>query len=158
MLRTCGRFCAGGLIGAALLMQAPVLSAQEDADAVQQDAIIPVCMAGGFRDAPQTTELRRGKRFSVVVTKDEVADLEARGFTVADCALADLASTDRQQRWRDEICAMAATGNQAVQNQFERSLGARPSMLCAAAQRLAGPWQGIVPATDAELLLDKATG
>ena len=95
---------------------------------------------------------KRGKRFKVVVAAGDVTRLETRGFSQTDCANLDLASNGRQAAWRDEICAMAGFGNDAVQEQFARALGIRPAELCASAEMSVGPWNGRRPATESGLL------
>ncbi len=102
----------------------------------------PVCLASVWRDVPQVAETKRGQALQVVVAEADAPALEKRGFVRTECATADLATTDRRGEWRDQVCEMAAYGNEAVQNQFERALGARPAVLCGSAELVAGQWRG----------------
>lgn len=142
---------ATALMSSSLLGPSP-LSAQSDSGASPDETAGPVCMVGPWRSAPQTMAEKRGKRFKVVVAERDAARLETRGFSRSDCANLDLASNGRQAAWRDEICAMAAFGNDAVQDQFARALGIRPAELCASAEMSVGPWNGRRPTVEGRML------
>lgn len=101
----------------------------------------PVCMQGKLRSVAQVPAERRGKPLDLVVARTDVAALEASGFVVVDCNASGLARVERRAAWRDEICALAAYGNEAVQNQLAAALGARPANLCGSAELVAGAWK-----------------
>lgn len=138
----------GGIAGlvAALLLQSLVATqsafAQDTSSALTTEQLAPVCLTGAWRDVPQVSEAQRGQAFRIVVAAIDAEALVAKGFAVTDCTLADLATAEKKQGWRDRVCEMAAFGNEAVQNQFERALGARPAVLCGSAELVAGQWRG----------------
>lgn len=101
---------------------------------------VPVCMIRPLGDVPQVPTARRGRPFRIITLERAAPGLEAKGFTRVDCTTADLVQVDKRRGWRNEICEIAAVGNEAVQNQFERAYGERPAVLCAAAQLVVGPW------------------
>ena len=142
---------AASLLCSSLLIASP-LYAQSDTEAGSSEPAGPVCMVGPWKSAPQTMAEKRGKRFKVIVAAGDVARLETRGFSRTDCANLDLASNGRQAAWRDEICAMAGFGNDAVQEQFARALGIRPAELCASAEMSVGPWNGRRPTAEGRML------
>ena len=121
------------------------LHAQTNTTPDTEDSANPVCMSGPWRDARQTMAPKKGKRFKIVVAQRDSAGFVKRGFSKKDCAAADLVSVARRNAWRDEICTMASFGNEAVQQQLARALGARPAELCASAELTVGPWKGNIP-------------
>ncbi len=102
----------------------------------------PVCLTGAWRDVPQVERSQRGQPLQVVVAETDAPGLEKRGFVRTECASVDLAASDKRGAWRDQVCEMAAFGNEAVQNQFEKALSARPAVLCGSAELVAGQWRG----------------
>ncbi len=100
----------------------------------------PVCMARAMKDVPQVRSEKRGQQIRVVTIERSAKTMEAKGFKRVECSAADLARSDRRGAWRDEICELASTGNEAVQNQLEKAYGERPAVLCASAEQVAGPW------------------
>jgi len=97
-------------------------------------------MVGTLRDVPQVPESLRGKRYPIVVAELEVPAYEARGFEIANCGDADANRLRRFLRYRDEICLIAASGNEAVQRQYEAALGVRAKRLCDSSQLVVGLW------------------
>ncbi len=78
------------------------------------------------------------KPTNIAVPEMQMASLTRKGFKVIDCGQAKLNTRAAQKAWRDKICAKAAFGNRAIQNQYARIYGSQPAILCAAAQRVAG--------------------
>lgn len=97
-----------------------------------------VCMARAFRDVPQVRKEQKGASFAVIVVRTSTRSLASKGFVEIGCQEAKLNTLEQQKKYREGICEMAANGNQAVQNQYERALGARPAILCANAQLATG--------------------
>ena len=98
-------------------------------------------MSGTWRDVAQVRAENRGKKFPMVVAASDVPALEGAGFEQVDCNVSDLASEPRRTAWRDQVCEMAAYGNEAVQNQLARALGEQPAVLCGSAELALGQWQ-----------------
>ncbi|MFL0357590.1 hypothetical protein ACI5KX_14085 [Erythrobacter sp. GH1-10] len=110
-------------------------------DAPGSDQNSPICMARPHDAVAQVRPEQRGKPFHILAVQGSVAGLEAKGFSIVDCAKAKLGQQGQVKRYRDTICELASKGNEAVQNQLERALGERPATLCANAQVIAGRWQ-----------------
>lgn len=100
----------------------------------------PVCMARPQADVPQVKAGQRGRDFVVVAAPRSVPGFEAKGFRSISCGKAGFASPGDYADYRDRVCTLASSGNEAVQNQFELALGERASVLCANAEWLAGRW------------------
>jgi len=143
-----GRSSLTALMGAAVVFAGicspPKLLAQEEEPEARASAeqAPPVCMRGAWRDVPQVAKARRGQAIEMVVSGRDVRSLEKKGFAQVDCAETTMSAVEARAGWRDQICEMAAFGNEAVQNQFERALGARPAVLCGSAELVAGLWRG----------------
>lgn len=104
------------------------------------DANPLTCLARPLSDVKQVPAARRGRSFQIVAAAEYVPLFEAGGFQVVDCKGAGLGAIRSQARYRDRVCRMAASGNDAVQNQLRRALGVSPAILCANAERVAGRW------------------
>lgn len=115
-------------------------SSQGDSQSTDEGSAL-VCMARVLDEVAQVPAAKRGQRFRIIAIERIAPSLEAKGFERADCSTADLASSNSRNSWRNEICELASTGNEAVQNQLERAYGERPAVLCAAAELVAGQWQ-----------------
>lgn len=109
--------------------------------AIDPAQLVPACLQGTWRPVAQVPEDKRGKKFPIVVAERDVKALEAAGFERTECKTSDLASAPKRTAWRDAICELAAHGNEAVQNQLERALGAAPAALCGSAELALGAWQ-----------------
>ena len=114
---------------------APSAFAQES-----QGAESVVCLARPLSDVPQVSQASRGQAFRILAVEAVVPTLEAKGFMRVECKNADLVLATKRNGYRDQICEAASFGNEAVQNQFERAMGERPAVLCAAAEAAVGPW------------------
>lgn len=85
-------------------------------------------------------ENEQSRDFAAIVVTRSVPRMKTRGFEVTDCAAVRLEQVSDIQVYRDRVCTLASKGNEAVQNQFEKALGERPSVLCANAELIAGRW------------------
>jgi hypothetical protein len=97
-----------------------------------------VCMARVLRDVPQNQNARKGSSFKIVAIRGAVPSLASKGFFEVTCEAAELDTLERRTKYQWTVCEMAASGNVAVQNQYERALGERPAALCANAQLVTG--------------------
>lgn len=100
----------------------------------------PICMVptkGAFAGADQA---RGGRSKAILVVRKSVPDLEARGFKQSDCEQNSLKTSSDLSNYRDQVCNLAAYGNEAVQAQIYETLGEYPAVLCAHAEKVAGPW------------------
>jgi hypothetical protein len=104
-----------------------------------------VCMARVLRDVPQVRGAQQGGSFKILVVRASLPSLKSKGFVEIDCGEAKLRSAQQQTAYRDSVCELAATGNQAVQAQYEQALGERPAVLCANAQLATGVQRGAAP-------------
>lgn len=95
------------------------------------DEFSPVCLSRPFREVAQIRRQDRGKPFAIVAVGRSVGSFEAKGFKQVSCEAVRLGSPEQQTGYRDRVCKLAATGNEATQNQFARALGEHPSVLCA---------------------------
>lgn len=101
----------------------------------------PVCLARSAGNDGVAAQGPQGRTSRIVVMPRSVRGLEAKGFEQVDCEGAGLSNRGQIMRFRNRMCTLAATGNEAVQNQLERALGERPAALCANAELLAGEWR-----------------
>lgn len=99
------------------------------------------CAVGHLGNVAQVQTDERGDVFGIQVPDDELAGYLDLGFTQVSCDSATPVF-DPPERYRDDICLAANTGNDAVQEQMRRAFGVEPRRLCASAERLAGPWGG----------------
>jgi hypothetical protein len=130
------------LTALAMMAAPPPLAAQEaDSTGTKTEAEDAVCLERALPAVAQVEESRRGQMFRIVATGKASRGLETRGFRKVDCAAAGLDLAEGRSAYRDEVCALAAAGNEAVQNQIERALGERAAALCASAEIVAGPWK-----------------
>ena len=132
---------ASGLSIVALVVPAAAQDGGSQAEATGSEAEL-VCMARPHGNVAQVRAQDRGRDFHILANARSAASLEAKGFTVIECQGAGLHAIGPQISFRNRMCTLAATGNEAVQNQLERALGERPAVLCANAELIAGPWRG----------------
>jgi|GEM_PF-1256902 len=104
-----------------------------------QEEIAATCMQGMYAEVSQVPEAQRGTSYTVMVATAQVPLLELAGLQSVAC-VDDGAVW--QQAQRDEICELAYSGNQAVQEQMRRALGVHPTILCFSAEQVAGAWNG----------------
>lgn len=138
-------------IQARMLVAFGILSAAMPANALAQESAEParattpgiemVCMARPRANVPQVRSEDRGRKFQIMAVAGSATNFEAKGFVVEDCNVSGFASRGQQIAFRNRMCSLAATGNEAVQNQLERALGEQPSVLCANAELILGEWQ-----------------
>lgn len=133
------------LVAFGILSAAMPANAKAQESAGQARAATPgveiVCMARSKGNVPQVRSEDRGRKFLIMAVAGSVANFEAKGFEVEDCNESDFSSRGQQIAFRNRMCSLAATGNEAVQNQLERALGEQPSVLCANAELILGEWQ-----------------
>ncbi|MEO1920821.1 MAG: hypothetical protein ABGW84_02920 [Sphingomonadaceae bacterium] len=115
-------------------------SAQEATAPVPGEAT-PACMTGKLGDVPQVRANLRGRSYPIVVAKQDVPFLQSHGFELTDCGALNPGRLRQFLKYRDEICLIADTGNEAVQGQYQRILGVRPAVLCSSMELVAGRWQ-----------------
>lgn len=135
------RLSTGAFAFVYAILPLPVVAQPAPATKVRPMDATPVCMQGKWRAIEQVSAERRGKPIDLVVARTDVTALQASGFVVVDCNASGLDRAERRAAWRDQICALAAYGNEAVQNQLAAALGARPANLCGSAELVAGPWR-----------------
>lgn len=123
-----------------LMVAAQPVQAQNPAPDGGVSAAEKVCLERAYSDVAQVPAERRGQTFVVPATARAAGMLEKKGFRQVECSASGMADTARLRAWRDEVCELAAFGNEATQNQLERALGERPAVLCALAEQLGGPW------------------
>jgi len=142
MIKSLLRKSAMPLSLAALLWAPMQLTAQTKAPIIPLTEAdkAPVCMTRPMSNVAQVRHENRGQPFRILTIEGAAKALESKGFTRVDCRTADLVQADKRGGWRDEICELASTGNEAVQNQLTRAYGERPAVLCAAAEQVAGQW------------------
>ena len=129
------RLMCGLGVSCSLIFTVPVYG-QDNSRQRSQPALdtTAVCMSALAREVPQVAKAARGQAFRVVVAAQDVPALEEKGFTKVDCGTADLNSRTNKEKWRDKVCEVASFGNDAVQKQLERALGASPAHLCGSAR------------------------
>ena len=120
----------------------PIAAQEQGSQADAAVDVSQVCMTRPFGNAAQVKREKRGQAFRILTIESAVKARESKGFKRVDCRTADFAQASRKNAWRDEICELAATGNEAVQNQLERAYGERPAVLCAGAELAVGKWDG----------------
>ena len=123
-----------------ILMGQASAKAQESVPASSDAPNTSVCMARPQPDVAQVRPEDRGRDFAVAVIPRSVPNLESKGFRSVECSEAGFLQKSDFVRYRNRVCKLAASGNEAVQNQFELALGERPLVLCANAEQLAGRW------------------
>ncbi|WP_209348248.1 hypothetical protein [Pontixanthobacter sp. CEM42] len=143
MTRTTLLTTAGCFTALAIAAFSGAVAAQDSAEQAAPTAEdAPICMSRPLSDVKQVSREKHGQPFRILTTERTARGLEAKGFTRVDCVTADLVQADKKNAWRDEICELAATGNEAVQNQLEKAYGERPAVLCTGAEMAAGMWEG----------------
>lgn len=105
-----------------------------------------ICMTRVFRDVPQVRRDQQGGSFAVIIVRNSARSLASKGFDEIACEDVKLGTLEQQARYREDMCELAANGNQAVQSQYEKALGERPAVLCANAQLATGVERDQVPA------------
>lgn len=132
---TARRFSLAAAIGCFAvtpLLAQPVAPQPEIADAS------PICMTRA--EGSDTTVAGSSGVRAIVAVRQSVPELEARGFNVTDCKPVGFEVSADFAKYRDEICNLAAYGNEAVQAQIAEAVGEYPSVLCGNAEKVAGSW------------------
>ena len=92
------------------------------------------CQAATCVNHTFTDEQGKDVQIALIASDDGAEDLVGAGFAKA-AAPCDL-SAKRLQEYRNNICNLAAFGNDAVQNRFTQVLGKAPSKLCDSAKNM----------------------
>lgn len=82
---------------------------------------------------------QNSSQIEVLVPSTEIGGMRRKGFEVDKCT-DGMSTADQRRRWRDEICTIASTSNNSVQDAFEDRLGERPNILCGMAEVTIGVW------------------
>ena len=98
------------------------------------------CMARVRDAAPQVPKSEAGSLFHIVALPQASSSFAGKGFAGVDCRDANLATQSQVSSYRDKVCGLASSGNEAVQDQLEKSIGERPAVLCANATLILGSW------------------
>ena len=80
-----------------------------------------------------------GTQVSILVPYENQAAMRAEGFEATPCK-DSLGDRVAQMKWRDEICTIAATSSEAIQEALSSMIGARPAVLCGMAEQVIGSW------------------
>lgn len=100
-----------------------------------------VCLARQLDGRDGAATATAGRLFYVLAHPRSLSGLRARGFSEADCSTAALATDKQREEYKERVCALAASGNDAVQKQLETVFGEAPAVLCANAEMVVGPWK-----------------
>lgn len=82
-----------------------------------------------------------GKLFFILAHPRSLPGLKAKGFSETDCDAAALATDKQRDEYKERVCELAASGNDAVQSQLETVFGEAPAVLCANAEMIVGAWK-----------------
>lgn len=93
------------------------------------------CLSREVKDADGSVKVMQ-----VLTDDSETADLQSKGFKASTCSSDPVA----RRQYRDEMCRLAAFGNEAVQIQLARSIGEFPAKLCASAKQVVGDFRSDV--------------
>lgn len=116
--------------GAFLAAIAPAHAGSEAIDAAEVTA---VCMI--YRDAES------GSHISAILPESDVAALQAKGYTTAQCDTA-FPTRGSMIAWRDRVCEMAASEDVRMQELVEERFGIAPAAFCGMAELVIGQWRG----------------
>ena len=125
-------------LGAALALSlvsitSPSATAQAASDRVDPAAVLPggaVCMSRVIRDED---------RFWIIVPAKDARTMMVKGFVPGHCRMA-FGSQEQREAWRDQICHIASTWREDLQDHFEKTRGERPAVLCGMAELAIGQW------------------
>ncbi len=132
---------ASSMITAVVLSSSLSISSPALAQEVAPVTPEAVCMTGLEGRVAQVPLTRQGQPFEIVVSSDDIDSFASKGFVVAACD-SQRADETQWQVYRDEVCSLAAFGNDAVQNQLSRAFGEYPATLCRSVEKVAGEWNG----------------
>lgn len=99
-----------------------------------------ICMARPKSSVENVRADQRGLPTFILANAGLAPGLRAKGFTEVQCETAGLVRPEQRLAWRDQICELSSFGNESFQRQFERGLGEKPAVLCAAAESVTGQW------------------
>lgn len=136
-LKTVGK-CLSAMLATIVLAQPSM--AQPEADQGRGTDAEPICMASPLGGVASKDAMKTDRSPVIVVVRAAVPDLEARGFKQTTCAQGGLKTPTDLGDYRDQVCNLAAYGNEAVQSQIYETLGEYPAVLCAYAEKVSGAW------------------
>ena len=111
-----------------------------DASSTPVQAVTTACMRGSAAKRDASGSKTDDQAYALIVPARDAAGFKKKGFVEVPCENSSLKDAKAKADWRDEVCELAAFGNEAVQNQLERALGERPAVLCGTAEQVAGEW------------------
>jgi hypothetical protein len=114
-------------------IHSPSAFAQSASDRVDPAAVLPsgaVCMSRVIRD---------DNRFWIIVPSKDVRTMVAKGFVPGPCRMA-FGSQEQREAWRDQICHIASSWREDLQDHFEKTRGERPAVLCGMAELAVSQW------------------
>jgi hypothetical protein len=100
-----------------------------------------VCLARALDGQESAARDGKGKLFYILAHPRSLLGLKAKGFAEMDCAAASLATEKQREEYKERVCELAASGNDAVQKQLETVFGETPAVLCANAEKIVGAWK-----------------
>ena len=136
-LKTVGKYLSAML--ATIILAQPSM-AQSEAEQGRAIDAEPICMASPSGGVASKDAMKTARSSVIVVVRASVPDLEARGFKQTNCAQSGLKTPTDLGDYRDQVCNLAAYGNEAVQAQIYETLGEYPAVLCACAEKVSGAW------------------
>jgi hypothetical protein len=121
----------------------PVL-AQSEPEPGNGGGNAPICMIRsiGTIDAPSSGQ--PGGSSVIVVVPRSIPELQARGFVIAPCDQHGLQTSAQFATYRDQVCELAGSGNEATQTQVFERIGEYPAVLCANAEKVSGFWDHVM--------------
>lgn len=127
-------------------MPAPALSRflQDDEAVTSRKAVDEInasCLIRASEDPATLQTEVQGSDFPILAVARSLSGLQSKGFVTVDCDSVHLASPDQKLAYRDKVCELATMGNEAVQSQIGTAIGEDPSVLCANAEAIVGPWR-----------------
>jgi hypothetical protein len=143
MLRRLHTRLLWGFALAGSLTPASYLSAQapEGPAAVVEGRGNGICLARPIDGRDGSASDANGKLFFILAHPRTLPGLKAKGFSEADCDAAALATDKQRDEYKERVCELAASGNDAVQRQLETVFGEAPAVLCANAEMIVGAWK-----------------
>jgi hypothetical protein len=80
-----------------------------------------------------------GQKLAVILPHSDAAALQVKGFVQTLCESVFKSQSDRES-YRNDICQIASSWREDLQNHFERERGERPGVLCGMAEMVVGQW------------------
>lgn len=100
-----------------------------------------VCLARPIDGRDGSAIEATGKLFFIIAHPHSLPGLKAKGFAETNCDAAALATDRQRDEYKQRVCELAASGNDAVQRQLGTVFGEAPAVLCANAEMIVGAWK-----------------